>query len=77
MAAAWADNFTGHNLLGEAFANRSAPVRRYQKRENRLRYLVAFDEASAHFIRDIHGHVTGPSFSGVEGNDADRIFILA
>ena len=34
----------------------SSPVRRVQERENRFRHLIELNIASAHFIRDIHGH---------------------
>jgi hypothetical protein len=54
----------------------SMPVARFHKREQRLRYLVVLDKASAQLVGDIHGHVTGPAFRRVEGHDPNRVFIL-
>ena len=53
------------------------PVDRgFHERENRLRYFVILGVASPQLVRDIHGHVPGPTFSGVESDDADRVFVL-
>ena len=56
---------------------RSAPLRRYQKREKRLRYLAMFGKASAQFLGDVDGHVAGPPFGGVEGHNPNRMANLA
>jgi hypothetical protein len=32
--------------------------------------------SAAQLVGNIHGYVTGPAFGGIEGDDADRIFIL-
>jgi hypothetical protein len=53
----------------------SAPVGNAEIK-HRLRYLVACNKASAHFIRDVHGHITGPSLGCIEGDDADRVVEL-
>src|SRR5271166_1049528 len=45
--------------------------------EDRVRYLAELGVASTQFISDVHGHVTGPAFGGVEGDDADRLAVLA
>jgi hypothetical protein len=37
---------------------------------------VVFDKSAAQLVGNIHGYVTGPAFGGIEGDDADRIFIL-
>jgi hypothetical protein len=31
----------------------------------------------AHLVGDVDGYITGPSFSGIEDNDADRAVELA
>src|SRR6516225_10112122 len=54
----------------------SAPVGLH-KVEDRVRYLAELNVASAQLLGDIHGHVTGPAFGGVEGHNADRMTILA
>src|SRR6185437_7071851 len=41
------------------------------------RYLTELNVASAQFVGDIFGHVTGPPFGGVEGDDADRMTVQA
>jgi hypothetical protein len=48
-----------------------------QERENRFRYLVLFNTASAYLVGDVNGHVARPSFSGIEGDDADWAVKLA
>jgi hypothetical protein len=48
-----------------------------QKVEYRVRYLAELNVASAQLVGDVHGHVTGPALEGVEGNNADRMPILA
>jgi hypothetical protein len=53
------------------------PVGRLQEREHRFRHLIELNITSAYFVGDVAGHVTRPAFSGVEGNDADRIAVLA
>jgi hypothetical protein len=47
----------------------------FQELKNSFRHLVVFDIASAQFVGDIY--VTRPAFSSIEGDNADRIFILA
>ena len=60
-------------LLTPASTGRPSATVGLHEIHRRVRYLAIFNKASAHFIRDIHGHVTGPTFSGVEGDDADRL----
>jgi hypothetical protein len=38
--------------------------------------LVVLDIAAAQFVSDVDSHVARPAFSGIERNDADRIFEL-
>ena len=47
------------------------------KLKDRIRYLIVFAKASGHFIGDIQGDIAGPSFGGVEGDDAEWIVVLA
>src|ERR1700756_133930 len=54
----------------------SAPVGLHEV-EDRARHLAELNVAAAQLVGDIHGHVTGPSFGGVEGHYADRMPILA
>jgi hypothetical protein len=59
-----------------AILSDSTPVR-LDELENRLRNLVELCAASAQFVGNVHGCISGPSFSGIEGNDANRFFVLA
>jgi len=55
-----------------AILSDSTPVR-LDELENRLRNLVE-RAASAQFVGNVHGCISGPSFSGIEGNDATPAF---
>ena len=54
----------------------SAPVRLHEL-ENRLRNVAEFSVASPQFIGDIHGCISAPAFSAIEGDDADGVVELA
>src|SRR4029077_9909706 len=56
--------------------NDSAPMLLHELKD-RIRYLIGFAKASGHFIGDIQGDIAGPSFGGVEGDDAEWIVVLA
>ena len=49
---------------------------RLQEIENRGRYLIILNVASAQFVSDLNCRVAGPPFSGIEDNDPGRIVIL-
>ena len=53
------------------------PIDRLQELENRLRHFVVLDVTSAQFVGNIDGHIAAPTFGNIEGDNADRIFILA
>ena len=53
------------------------PAGGLQEPEQRGRCLVVLDEASAQFVGDIYSDITRPASGGIEGDDADRIFVLA
>jgi len=38
--------------------------------------LVVLDIAAAQFVSDVDSHVARPALGGIEGNDADWIFVL-
>jgi DICT domain-containing protein len=52
-------------------------VGRFQKCEDRARYLLVLKVTSTHFIGDVDGRVTGPAFRGIEDDNADWIVIVA
>jgi hypothetical protein len=54
----------------------SVPAGRIQEAEQRGRYLVILNEASAHLVGDVYSGITRPAFGGVEGDDAHRVFVL-
>jgi hypothetical protein len=62
--------------IANSRADRSTPVG-IHKLDSRLRYLAELNNATAQFVGDVHGYISAPTFSGIEGDDADRIFILA
>jgi hypothetical protein len=57
--------------IANSRADRSTPVG-IHKLDSRLRYLAVLDNATAQFVGDVHGYVSAPTFSGIEGDDADR-----
>jgi hypothetical protein len=48
-----------------------------QKREQRFRYSVLLDNPSPHLVGHIGGHIPAPAFNGIEGDDANRLAVLA
>ena len=40
------------------------------KLKDRIRHLIVFAKASGYFIGNIQGDIAGPSFGGVEDDDA-------
>ena len=54
----------------------SARLIGFYERKNLFRYFVKLDVTSAQLVGDVHSHVATPAFSSIEGDDADRIFIL-
>jgi hypothetical protein len=48
-----------------------------QKLDSRLRYLAEFNNAAAQFVGNVDGYISAPSFSDIEGDDADRVVELA
>jgi len=54
----------------------STPVRIHEV-EDRLRYLAELDVASSQLVGNVHRHIAGPAFGGVEGDDADGLTVLA
>ena len=58
-----------------AMCNSSTP-NRFQEIENRGRYLIKLNVASAQFVSDLNCRVAGPPFSGIEDNNPGRIVIL-
>jgi len=47
------------------------------KLDSRLRYLAVLNDAAAQFVGNIDGYIPAPAFSGIEGDDADRVAELA
>ena len=47
------------------------------ERLHRPRHIAIFDQASAQLVGDVLGDVARPALGGVEGDDAQRIAILA
>src|ERR1700747_2476489 len=43
-----------------------------QKLDGRLRYLAVFNNAAAQFVGNVDGYISAPSFSDIEGDNADR-----
>ena len=58
------------------FTSGSTPVD-FHKLGSRLRYLAVFNNAAAQLVGNVDGYISTPAFSGIEGDNADRIFILA
>ena len=48
-----------------------------RKLQDGVGYIVPLGPELAHFVGDVGGHVAGPAFSSVEGDDPDRIAVLA
>src|SRR4029077_2613158 len=48
-----------------------------QKLDGRLRYLAVFNNSAAQFVGNVDGYISAPSFSDIEGDDADRVAELA
>src|SRR5215831_18360023 len=55
----------------------SMPADRLQEPEQTHRHLVVFNKAPAQLVSDLHGHVAGPAFGSIEGDDTHRTFILS
>jgi hypothetical protein len=50
--------------------SRLPPLIGFQEPKNRVRYFVERKVTSAQFVGDIDRHVTTPTFSNIEGDDA-------
>src|ERR1700751_270729 len=62
--------------IANSRADRSTPVGIHQL-DSRLRYLAVLNNPTAQFVGDVHGYISAPTFSGIEGDDAARAVELA
>jgi len=72
----WGSNDQNLNAIAPVFNNLSAPVG-LQEVEDSFRYVVALENTQSQLVGDIDRHITRPALSGIEGDDANRLVVLA